>query len=124
MMDEDERQDLATEYYRYKNNEAKTKMITQTKEKKTTRYLSPIIQVSFCNVWTTRIDKGVDTGKYDITGIMDMPKNLSEKDKARWNKIKELMLEAKKEKWPKLTAPVICTIRRGPKAYQTDDFFS
>jgi len=118
-MDDDERQDLSNEYYRYKQQEGKTKMTTQTTEKKKTHYLSPIIRVSFCNVWKPR----KDTEKYDITGIMDMPKDLSEKDKARWNAIKELMVQTKKEKWPKFSGPVLCTIRT-EKGYKTDDFFS
>jgi hypothetical protein len=93
-------------------------MTTQEK-KKTTHYLSPIVRVSFANVWKPR----KDTEKYDITGIMDLPKDLSEKDKARWNAIKQIMIDAKKEKWPKFTGPVLCTIRTG-KGYKTDDFFS
>jgi|ERR1700723_309353 len=107
--------------YLYKqqyNAKRKTKMTTKTETKKT-HSLSPIIRVSFCNVWKPR----KDTEKYDITGIMDMPKDLSEKDKARWNTIKELMVQTKKEKWPKFSGPVLCTIRT-EKGYKTDDFFS
>jgi hypothetical protein len=93
-------------------------MTTKTETKKT-HYLSPIVRVSFCNVWKPR----KDTEKYDITGIMDLPKDLSEKDKARWNAIKQIMIDAKKEKWPKFSGPVMCTIRTG-KGYKTEDFFS
>lgn len=96
-------------------------MKTKSKPKETevTHYLSPIIRVSYCNVWKPR----KDTEIYDISGIMDLPKNLSEKDKGRWNKLKELMLEAKQEEWPKAKAPVYCNIRT-VKGYKTPDFYS
>lgn len=87
--------------------------------KKEAHILSPILRVSFCNVWKPR----KDTDKYDITGIMDLPKQLSEKDKGRWNSIKQMMIEAKQEQWPKLKSPVLCTVRT-VKGYKTDDFFS
>jgi Protein of unknown function (DUF2815) len=124
-MDEDERQDLASEYFRYKHNEGKpkikgkTKMTTKTEPKKSTRYLSPIGRVSYCNVWKPRDEKDL----YDITLILDQPKDMSEKDKVRWNKLKELLLETKRERFPKVKSPIGCPIRT-VKGYKTDDFFS
>jgi hypothetical protein len=99
--------------------EGKTKMTTKTESKKSTHYLTPIGRVSFCNVWKPR----KDTDVYDITLILDQPKDMSEKDKQRWNKLKELLSETKKEKWPKSSTPVGCPIRTG-KGYKTDEFFS
>lgn len=98
-------------------------MTLKTKQKETEKekvfYLSPIIRVSYCNVWKPRDEKGV----YDITGIMDMPKDLSEKDKKRWNRLKELLLEAKQEAFPKVKGAIGCPIRT-VKGYKTDEFFS
>jgi hypothetical protein len=94
-------------------------MTTKTEPKKSTHYLTPLCRVSFCNVWKPR--EGTET--YDMTLIMDQPKDLSEKDKERWNKIKQLLIDTKKEKWPKLTSPVTGPIRTA-KGYKTDDFFS
>jgi Protein of unknown function (DUF2815) len=97
----------------------KTKAKPKETEKEVTRYLTPLCRVSYCNVWKPR----KDTEIYDISLIMDNPKDLSEKDKGRWNKLKELMLEAKQEEWPKAKAPVCCNVRT-VKGYKTDDFYS
>lgn len=94
-------------------------MTTKTEPKKQTHYLSPICRVSFCNVWKPR--EGTEV--YDIVLIMDQPKDLSEKDKARWNKIKEILSTTKKEKWPKSNVPVGGPIRT-TKGYKTDEFYS
>jgi hypothetical protein len=97
----------------------KTKMTTKTEPKKSTHYLSPICRVSFCNVWKPR--EGTET--YDMVLIMDRPTDLSKKDKERWNKIKQLLIDTKKDKWPKLSTPVTGPIRTA-KGYKADDFFS
>jgi hypothetical protein len=97
-------------------------MKTQTQqketEKKTTRYLTPLCRVSYCNVWKPR----KDTEIYDISLIMDKPKLLSEIDKKRWNNLKALLLETKQE--AKMKGIVYTSGIRTTEGYKSEDFYS